>query len=162
MCHWMYFTALSNNSSISKDGTVGTNWGETRYLSKAEWGYGGANLTGATINTIGTALTSTNQGFALGTAGLTLFLNASVYTMSWYQPKWQASYATDSLRRYSGATHEATYVQGYCVAARAQSTVTHFGVTAADKAGNIGVVTLSGAAALAASAIALGTVSLAF
>jgi len=76
MCHWMYFLGQTNTSSISKNGTIGTNWGETRYLSKAEWGYGGSYLTGATINTIGTALTSTDQGFALGTAGLLLFLDA--------------------------------------------------------------------------------------
>jgi len=43
-----------------------------------------------------------------------------------------------------------------------QSDTGNFGVTAADKSGDIGIVTLSGAAALAASAIALGTVSLAF
>lgn len=82
--------------------------------------------------------------------------------MEWYQPKYQATYSNDSLRRYNGEELSATMVRGYCISARLQTSITHFGVTAADKSGNIGAVTLSGAATLAASVIAFGTLSLAF
>jgi hypothetical protein len=163
MCHWMYYVGLSNVTSITKNGTSGTNWGETRYLNRNEWGYGGSNLTGVAINTLGTGLTVAGQGFVASPAlGLSLFTDTSVYTMTWYQPKYQATYSNDSLRRYNGASLDPTLVRAYCISARLQTSTAHFGVTAADKSGNIGAISLSGAATLAASVIALGTLSLAF
>jgi hypothetical protein len=96
VCHWMYFTGLSESSSISKNGTAGVNWGETRYLDRSEWGYGGSHITGVSINTLGTALTSSLHGFTLAPAlGVSIYTAGSVYTMTWYQPKYQATYSSD-------------------------------------------------------------------
>jgi len=163
MCHWMYYLGQTNTSGITKNGTTGTDWSETRYLNRQEWGYGGSEMTGVAIDSIGTALTLTGEGFVrTPTIGVTLYTAASVYTNQWYQPKYQASYSNDALRRYAGATLDGDSVRGYCISARLRTSTTFFGVTAADKTGNIGAVTLSGAASLAASVIALGTLSLAF
>ena len=40
------------------------------------------------------------------------FITDKIYTMSWYQPKWNVSYDSNSLRRYSGNenSNDAEYV----------------------------------------------------
>lgn len=75
ICHWMYYVGQSNATSITKNGTAGINWGETRYLNRQEWGYGGSNLTGVAINGLGVALTLADQGFVTAPA-----LGATLYT----------------------------------------------------------------------------------
>lgn len=75
ICHWMYYVGQSNVTSITKNGTAGINWGETRYLNRQEWGYGGSNLTGVAINGLGVGLTLATQGFVTAPA-----LGATLYT----------------------------------------------------------------------------------
>lgn len=55
ICHWMYFLAqagtvnLLNTSYSTLGGTIGTNWGETRFLNEYEWGTHGSALLGTNI-----------------------------------------------------------------------------------------------------------------
>ena len=69
-------------------------------------------------------------------------------------------YASSSLRRYSGSTYTPDKVRAFCVSARNLSSATVFGIQAADQTGYVGVVSLSGAAALTA-AITFGYAALA-
>jgi len=77
--------------------------------------------------------------------------------MWWYQPKYATTYAASVLRRYNGGKSDGEKVKGYCVSARLTTGATH--LTAGFLAGT--EVTLSGAATLAAGAIALGVATLA-
>jgi len=82
--------------------------------------------------------------------------------MSWYQPKYQTYYPTGTLRRYNGLKGYSDNVRAFCVSARNLSSTGFFGVSAADKTGVNGVVSLSGATTVALSAIAYGVAALAF
>ena len=86
--------------------------------------------------------------------------------MSWFQPAYASTYK-GGLRRYNGGGSDATRVRGYCVAGRALSYATPAtsaagDIVPADGSGVAGIVTLTGASALVASAVAFGVTSLAF
>jgi len=165
ICHWMYFLAGTNTTSTKPGGRVGLDWGETRYLTEFDWGTAGSNISGTRIETLGTGLGAA-QGFALSeTTVLTSFVDGGVYSQTWYQPKYAATYAANELRRYNGGPGFGSKIKAYCIGQHAL-TDTHTGalngVTPADNSGVGGVVTLSGAFALSAGAIAFGAASLAF
>jgi hypothetical protein len=83
--------------------------------------------------------------------------------MTWYQPRWSTSYS--KLRRYNAGTYDGSKVRAYCVSSRAiegTSATTVVAPVPADASGVGGVVTLTGASALVASAVAFGITSLAF
>lgn len=65
ICHWLYYLGLSDLTRFTKDGTQNADWGETRYFSSGQWGPGGANISGADIQTAGIPLTSADHGFKL-------------------------------------------------------------------------------------------------
>ena len=84
--------------------------------------------------------------------------------MSWFQPAYASTYK-GGLRRYNGGGSDATRVKGYCVAARSltwATPATSSNIQVADGSGVAGTVTLTGASALVASAVAFGVTSLAF
>lgn len=168
LCHWMYYvgrsgtTILGQTTDVSMGGTSGTDWGETRFLTETEWGTGGSHILGSNIRTNGSSVGAT-YGMALSHTSLTNFIPTAVYSMSWYQPKYASTYSATSLRRYSGGDNEGSKVKAYCVGPR---TITDANIatdiTPADDAGLSGVVTLQGASALTAGAIAFGVAALAF
>ena len=81
--------------------------------------------------------------------------------MTWFQPRWATSYS--KLRRYNAGTYDGSKVRAYCVQARElANTVLTSPPVGADASGVGGVVTLTGATALVASAVAFGITSLAF
>jgi len=50
LCHWMYYTAKSAESTQPPEGgVVGFNWGEIRYMNEYEWADGGSNITGVSV-----------------------------------------------------------------------------------------------------------------
>jgi hypothetical protein len=133
-------------------------------MNGTEWGENGSGIVGSNIKSLGTALNASEHGFALGPAGTTLYKDA-VYTMDWYQPKYATKYTSTGLKRYNGGTTDGSKVRAYCMAQRLVATTTVLstsGIVAADGAGTNGIVTLSGAASLAAGAIAFGVAALAF
>merc|ERR1711990_588123 len=92
---------------------------------------------------------------------------AGTYTQFWYRPTYASTYASTTLRRYNGGTADASKVKAYCARLRAAdpaSTTYNSGdaLVAATVGGTSGVVTLTGAQALAAGAIAFGVAALAF
>jgi hypothetical protein len=171
ICHWFYSYGLGgvsvasnpNHTGYTQGGTIGVNWGETRIYNAYEWGNGGSGIFGANIQTQGTALTAT-QGFELSHTNLTAFVPGTIYSMSWYQPKYSASgYPANQLRRYSGGNFgtRADKVKAY------SRSVGHLDRTgfelfvAATQTGSSGTVTLSGAASLVAG-LSFGIAALAF
>jgi hypothetical protein len=155
ICHWLYYGGISDNTGVSLGGVANTDFGETRYLTEAEWGTEGSKITGQTIQTLGSRITSTN-GFTLSETNLSIFLDASNYQMEWYQPTFSAYYSNSILRRYNGGANDGDKVKGWCVSARLLTSADTFGVTVSDLSG---VVTLTGANMLTTSAIALGVVA---
>lgn len=94
ICHWFYSFGLGTTTATASvanvtyhtlNGASGVNWGETRIYNAYEWGNSGSGLTGANIQSHGTALGDA-QGFALSHTALTAFVSGTIYTMSWYQP----------------------------------------------------------------------------
>ena len=164
ICHWIYLaggaTATSGFSSINK-------WGDSKYYTHDQWGKNGAGIIGSTIKSNGVTLSS-SYGFTLDPPALredNLF-RAGAYAMSWYQPTMASVYAWNTLRRYGGGTTGGDKVKAYCMEMRLIATTTvlatsDYGIVAADSTGKDGVVTLSGAASLVASGLALGAVMLA-
>jgi len=164
MCHFLYFKAISaEETSPTEGGVASASWGEVRYLNEFEWADGGSNITGVTVQRLGTALTSALNGFALSNVALTNYSPGATYTMTWYQPPYAATYCDTCLRRYNGDINGFSKIRPYCVAGRNLTTVTKFGVTAADVTGVNGVVSLSGATTmLAGAALVFGSAMLAF
>ena len=138
-----------------------------KYLTAAQFGTAGNALKGATLLATGTSI-GTTHGFALTPATKPVSTYAAqVYTQFWYQPSYASTYASTSLRRYNGGTADADKVKAYCARLRgvASSQTTYDAASAliaATKAGTAGVVTLTGAQALAFSAIAFGVTALSF
>merc|ERR1711970_830351 len=92
---------------------------------------------------------------------------AGTYTQLWYQPTYAATYASTALRRYNGGSGDASKVKAYCAKQRPTDTGStaydaNSALVAATVGGTSGVVTLTGAQALAAGAIAFGVAALAF
>ena len=167
ICHFVFYAATATTAVAS--GTItnaytGTHWGVTKYLTATQWGSTtpGSGIIGSTMNTTGagTAITTASWGvvFSPSTA-TTAFTEAAVYSMEWYQPSYKTAYTASELRRYGGGYNNSTAdkVKGYCVSQRLISVVTN--VSAGIVAGT--TVTLSGAEALAAGAIAFGVAALA-
>merc|ERR1711957_36732 len=92
-------------------------------------------------------------------------LRRQAYTQFWYQPTYASTYASTVLRRYNGGASDGDKVKAYCAGLRGLTTPTAADardLVAASVAGTAGVVTLTGAQALAAGAIAFGAAALAF
>jgi len=130
-------------------------------LNEQEWGTGGTRLTGSNIRSTGTAITG-NYGMVWSHTNLSAFTPGAFYSMTWYQPTYKTSYATNELRRYNAGANDGDKVKAYCFGLRSiTSNTADLDILAADAAGSSGIVTLTGASALFASAIALGTAALA-
>lgn len=159
ICHWMYTTYDNTDDSTaaySGCSTAISCWGETRYLTAAQWGTAGATIVGTSMQSTGTQITSAAQGFVLSNTSLATYVASTVYSQSWYQPKWASTYTTSALRRYNGGANEGDKVKAYCVGARSITD------TSADQVPVAGTqVTVTGAIALTAGAIAFGVSALA-
>ena len=118
-------------------------------------------VTGSNVQGNGKALGATYEGFALQSGTLNNFASGGVYTMTWYQPPYAATYPAGHLRRYSGNPQNPDMVRPYCVSARNLTSNNKFGVTAGDRFIH-GVMAISGATTIAAGVIAYGVASLAF
>ena len=157
---------ITTLTGIAQGGERYVNWGETRYLTETEWGTNGSHILGTNIQTLGTRIETSGQyDFALSHSSLQEYINGAIYSMSWYQPAYASTYS-GGLRRYNGGGADASRVQGYCMAGRALTHATpNAGATdivAANGSGVSGIVTLTGASALVASAVVFGAASLAF
>lgn len=138
-------------------------WGETRILNEEEWLHAGFHFSGQTIQTLGRRLDYASNGFVQNNYNLAAYSNGQWYTQTWYQPPYSETYDVTSLRRYNGGEWDKNKVRAYCVSARNLSSATlNWGITQADVTGSNGAVSLSGATALAAGAIVLGSAMLAF
>jgi len=167
LCHFIFYTVTSSagvDSGAIENAYTGTHWGVTKYLTSAQWGAttAGSGIIGNTMNTStgGTAITSANWGLVFDpSTTLTKFTQSSTYSMEWYQPTYKSTYTASELRRYGGGYNNSTAdkVKGYCIGARLITATANVsqGITAGS------TVTLSGASALAAGAIALGVAALA-
>ena len=163
LCHWFLLvsgatTAASNISGATNEYSV------AKYLTAAQWGTAGAAIAGATLLTTGTSIGSTH-GIVLSPATKPTTYAAQAYTQFWYQPTYASTYASTVLRRYNGGASDGDKVKAYCAGLRGLTTTTAADardLVAASVAGTAGVVTLTGAQALAAGAIAFGAAALAF
>jgi len=165
ICHFLFYVAVdSGNITFTAASTGTTDWGVTSYLNTAQWGTAGSGIKGSTMNTSagGTAITAATWGMALSPAAATgtTTIAAGSKVWTWYQPTQATTYAATALRRYGGGYNNSTAdkVKAYCVSQRLTATTTNVaaGIVAASA-----VVTLSGASALAAGAIAFGAAALA-
>merc|ERR1711957_562382 len=105
------------------------------------------------------------HGIVLSPATTDTTYAAQAYTQFWYQPTYASTYASTVLRRYNGGASDGDEVKAYCAGLRGLTTTTATAardLVAASVAGTAGVVTLTGAQALAAGAIAFGAAALAF
>jgi len=158
LCHWFYVLG-GGTSTAQTASTGGTNWGETKFLTHAQWGStAGAGVVGNTIKSNGTSI-STSYEHTLDPASVTTFA-AGTYKMTWYQPTYAATYAETALRRYNGGTADADKVKAYCVGLRLVSAASAISPTEITAASTTGTVTLTGASALAATALAFGVAAL--
>jgi len=159
VCHWMYSVydgATDAPGTYSGGSTAASEWGETRYLDATAWGTGGSGILGTNMQTLGTRITSAAQGFSLSNTAVTAFTASTAYTQTWYQPKWASTYTTTQLRRYNGGSTDGDKVKGWCVGVRSITS------SATDNIPVAGTqVTVTGATALAAGAIAFGVAALA-
>jgi hypothetical protein len=166
ICHFVYYGFETSLGVVTLDAAqTGTyDWGATMYLTATQWGTAGSGLIGTSMNTStgGTAITSATWGMVLSpvAASTTLTIVAGSKTWTWYQPTAATTYGSTTLRRYGGGYNNsvADQVRGYCVGQRLLSVATNVptGIVAATA-----LVTLSGAQALAAGAIAFGVAALA-
>merc|ERR1740117_2010112 len=139
LCHWFLLATTSivtpgNVSGATNDYSI------ANYLTAAQWGTAGPAIKPATYA-------------------------AQAYTQFWYQPTYAGTYASTVLRRYNGGASDGDKVKAYCAGLRGLTTTTATDardLVAATVAGTAGVVTLTGAQALAAGAIAFGAAALAF
>ena len=160
----VYDNADDSTSPYSGCSTAVSCWGETRYLTAAQWGTAGATLLGTSMQSTGTQITSASQGMVLSSTTLAAYVASTVYSQTWYQPKWASTYATSALRRYNGGANEGDKVKAYCVGALMSWLVGARSITdtSADNVPVAGtVVTVTGAMALTAGAIAFGVSALA-
>lgn len=167
LCHWFLTSASSVVGTVGLvSGTTNT-YGIANYLTATQWGTGGNAVVGNGLLTRGTSI-GTTHGFALtpSTKPLTIY-TAGAYSQLWYQPTYASTYASTVLRRYNGGSGDADKVKAYCARLRPIDTAsaTYTATTAmvaATVGGTAGVITLTGAQALAAGAIAFGVAALAF
>jgi hypothetical protein len=164
ICHFVYYTFSASPVPLVAAQTGTNDWGATMYLTTTQWGTAGTGLIGTSMNTAtgGTAITSATWGMVLSPAAATGTTTIAVGTKTWvwYQPTYATTYASSALRRYGGGYNNSTadQVKGYCIGAHSLLGVANVptGIVAA-----AAKVTLSGASALAAGAIAFGVAALA-
>lgn len=161
LCHFVYWLFNTGTVTIYKLASA-TNyeWGRTLYMTTAQWGTNGAAVVGSGMySSGGSLLTSAAHGLVLApVASTTSTLTAGDISFTWYQPTFASTYASTTLRRYNGGGTNVESVQAYCVSQRLLATTTH-------KTGGwqkkTAVTALTGASALAATAIAFGAAALA-
>jgi hypothetical protein len=169
LCHW--FLVAANAAAVyGTAGAVtsgGNDYSVAYYLTATQWGTAGNALVGNGLTTRGTAI-GTTHGFTRDptTKPSTVYTNTT-YKQKWFQPTYAATYASTALRRYNGGSGDADRVKAYCAMLRDVATASTAYSTAtalkpATVGGTSGVVTLTGAQALAAGAIAFGVAALAF
>ena len=163
LCHFIFFVSGSGTVTLVAAASGTNDWGQSNYLNETQWGTAGNGVKGngmKATNSGGTIISATTQGHALTPAGAsgTTTITAGTKNFFWYQPIWSNTYAATALRRYNGGGTEAEKVKAYCVSQRLLSVSTH---VAGGFVAQTAVTTLTGASALAASAIALGVASLA-
>lgn len=166
LCHWFLLAAGSAGTVGVVSGTTNT-YGIANYMTATQWGTAGNAMVGNGLLTLGTSI-GTTHGFALtpSTKPTTVY-TAQSYTQFWYQPTYASTYASTVLRRYNGGSGDADRVKAYCAKIRPIDTASttydsNSALVAATVGGTAGVVTLTGAQALAAGAIAFGVAALAF
>ena len=163
LCHWFLLLATSPTTASNISGAT-NEYSVAKYLTAAQWGTAGAAIAGATLLPTGTSIGSTH-GIVLSPATKPTTYAAQAYTQFWYQPTYASTYASTVLRRYNGGASDGDKVKAYCAGLRGLTTTTATDardLVAASVAGTAGVVTLTGAQALAAGAIAFGAAALAF
>jgi hypothetical protein len=97
ICHWMYtiYDGTDDSTGKTTDGvTAASAWGETRYLNAADWGTAGATIVGTSMQSLGTVITNSKQGFLLSSSTLDTYVAGNIYSQSWYQPKYAETYTT--------------------------------------------------------------------
>jgi len=163
LCHFIFWTSATGTVNLVAAASGANDWGQSNYLNETQWGTAGNGVKGngmKATNSGGTIISATTQGHALTPAGAsgTTTITAGTKNFFWYQPVWSNTYAATALRRYNGGGTEAEKVKAYCVSQRKLDGATHIsnGFVA-----QTAVTTLTGASALAASALALGVASLA-
>ena len=116
--------------------------------------------------TAGTAISATHGFVRSPETKPTTYLSTQEYTMFWYQPTYESSYAITSLRRYNGGEANGDKIKAYCAMLRpsdsGSTSYTSATALVPETLGGTGIITLQGATTLAAGAIALGTIALAF
>jgi hypothetical protein len=165
LCHWFLIGAGVVNTTTNVSGDTNA-YGIANYMTATLWGTAGNAMVGNGLLTRGTSI-GTTHGFALTPATKPATYTAGSYTQFWYQPTYASTYASTVLRRYNGGSGDADKVKAYCARLRdvdSSSTTyaTETALVAATVGGTSGVVTLTGAQALAAGAIAFGVAALAF
>jgi len=164
ICHWFLIAASSTLNSVGT-GTTTDAYSIANYLTAAQFGTGGAALIPSTLLTTGVTI-GTAHGFTRTPATKSTLYTAQAYTQFWYQPTYASTYASTALRRYNGGSSDGDKVKAWCARMRVTETLTVYqtgsALVAATVAGTSGVVTLTGAEALAAGAIAFGVAALAF
>ena len=167
LCHWFL---LLQSATVNTVATVSGNtngYSIANYMTATQWGTAGNAMVGNGLLTRGTSI-GTTHGFALTPATKpTTTYTAGTYTQLWYQPTYASTYASTTLRRYNGGSGDADKVKAYCAKQRPIDTASttydsNSALVAATVGGTSGVVTLTGAQALAAGAIAFGVAALAF
>jgi hypothetical protein len=167
LCHWFLIDANATAGTVDVvSGTTNT-YGIANYMTATQWGTAGNAMVGNGLLTRGTSI-GTTYGFALtpSTKPATVY-TAGSYTQLWYQPTYASTYASTTLRRYNGGSGDGDKVKAYCAKLRPIDTASTTydaasALVAATVGGTSGVVTLTGAQALAAGAIAFGVAALAF
>ena len=167
LCHWFLIAANATAGTVAVvSGTTNT-YGIANYMTATQWGTAGNAMVGNGLLTRGTSI-GTTHGFALTPATKpTTTYTAGTYTQLWYQPTYASTYASTTLRRYNGGSGDADKVKAYCAKQRPIDTASttydsNSALVAATVGGTNGVVTLTGAQALAAGAIAFGVAALSF
>lgn len=166
LCHWFILKLNTVNTPDVVTGTTNT-YAVANYMTNTQFGTAGASIVGNGILTRGTSI-GTTHGFTLNPATKpSSTYVAGALTHFWYQPTYASTYASTALRRYNGGTADGSKVKAYCARQRAADTASTTynsgdALVAATVGGTAGVVTLTGAQALAAGAIAFGVAALAF
>lgn len=163
LCHFIFYKSGASPVTLVAAASGTNDWGQSNYLNETQWGTAGAGVKGNGMkasNSGGTMITTASYGHAITPAGAsgTTTIAVGSKTFFWYQPKYASTYASTALRRYNGGGTEVEKVKAYCVSQRLLSGTAHI---AGGFVAQTATTTLTGASALAASAIALGVASLA-
>ena len=167
VCHWFLIKADATAGTVDLVSGTTADYSVAYHMTATQWGTAGNALVGSGLATRGTVI-GTTYGFTRTPATApTPTYTAQAYTQFWYQPTYASTYASTALRRYNGGSGDADRVKAYCMMQQdIDSASTTFqtatAAVAATVGGTSGVVTLTGAQALATGAIAFGVAALAF